>query len=311
MRRQAKQPRLMLATHVFAGQACDWPAHHKSAYRAKYDGLPTRFSPCAITFTWMKACLFFLPLLGVLACQQPQKSPYTPPSDSAKIQQPVPADSSPTLPPTTDSVTARMRRPNPNMTDTSGPAPNPSGRQECINDWIVEPGVRVGFIRSTTTQGDLVRCVGEKNAPEAQVPIAQGLTALATLIYPGTPNQVEIIWANTEKTKIESINLRRKGKWHTVQGYKIGTPLYQIVEANQAPVLLGKLEGAEAGKIIGYGPKGQLARVMPASFFMAVGTAQPASQSLLAPYVNAKATLSSAKGIEEAHLAVYLMSMRF
>jgi len=253
----------------------------------------------------------------VFACQEGHKSPYSPNSDSAKVMKSKSAyetNSYQKSADTTHLFVSNDSLPPNRMPAAFNPpmAPNPSGREQCKNDWLLVPGKRAGVLTPATTYGDLVQCFGEKNLPGAKVANGKGVDMPATLLYQDTPNELEVVWANSEKTKIDHVVVRKRGSnWHTEQRFRMGTPLSAIEALNGMPVVLGTLGGQNGGQIVGFG-QGRLAKLAgKAAIRLFVGNPNVASQHKLEPYANAKQTPSSAKGIHEANLKVYMMEMQF
>lgn len=56
------------------------------------------------------------------------------------------------------------------------------------------------------------------------------------VLYPGTPDELHITWANEERTKINDIRFNEAGKWKTREGIKPGTTYKELNELNGKPI---------------------------------------------------------------------------
>ena len=57
-----------------------------------------------------------------------------------------------------------------------------------------------------------------------------------TVLYPETPNELHITWADNSKTKIDEIRFSDKGKWKSKSGIKIGTTYSELNKMNGKPI---------------------------------------------------------------------------
>ncbi len=56
------------------------------------------------------------------------------------------------------------------------------------------------------------------------------------ILYPGTPDELEITWKDSEKTMINDIRFSEAGKWRSSEGIKIGTTYDELTTINKVPV---------------------------------------------------------------------------
>ena len=57
-----------------------------------------------------------------------------------------------------------------------------------------------------------------------------------TVLYPETPHELHITWADNSKTKIDEIRFSDNGKWKSKSGIKIGTTYNELNEMNGKPI---------------------------------------------------------------------------
>ena len=109
---------------------------------------------------------------------------------------------------------------------------------EGVNDWMCIPFLRVGLIQPHSSIADLVRIFGTNNVEQRTVYGAEGTEKFeASLIFPGTPNELIVFWqGNKYGTVPSSVSIRRQGsEWKTVQGIQIGTSLAELNAINRRP----------------------------------------------------------------------------
>ena len=53
-----------------------------------------------------------------------------------------------------------------------------------------------------------------------------------TTLYEGTPDEIQITWANDERTKINDIRFSEEGKWKSKSGLKIGASYEELNRLN-------------------------------------------------------------------------------
>jgi hypothetical protein len=56
------------------------------------------------------------------------------------------------------------------------------------------------------------------------------------ILYPDTPDELHITWANEERTQINDIRFTEAGKWKTNSGIKPGTSYDRLNELNGKPI---------------------------------------------------------------------------
>lgn len=56
------------------------------------------------------------------------------------------------------------------------------------------------------------------------------------ILYPETPNELHITWAENNKSKIDEIRFSDAGKWSSKSGIKIGTTYSELNKMNGTPI---------------------------------------------------------------------------
>lgn len=82
----------------------------------------------------------------------------------------------------------------------------------------------------------------KKNFPEANIKEDVGMFEEGTeeraysILYPDTPNEIHITWADKDRTKINDIRFSEGGNWKSASGIKIGTTYEELNELNGKPI---------------------------------------------------------------------------
>jgi len=129
-------------------------------------------------------------------------------------------------------------------------------------DWTFVPGARVGPITAQTDYEELVRTFGEANVTDAPVDLGEGETEPGTAVLEGTPNALVIQWAVYRK-RPEAIHIRGEGgRWKSLDGIGIGTPLSTLVRLNGKPITFAGLDWDNSGYVTNWNA-GALERAYP------------------------------------------------
>ncbi|MFO8148415.1 MAG: hypothetical protein ACQEWG_09005 [Bacteroidota bacterium] len=78
--------------------------------------------------------------------------------------------------------------------------------------------------------------------PDADIKVGIGIYEEGTeerpycILFPDTPNHLEITWKDLERTEIYDIRFTEKGNWKSSTGIGIGTTLDQLNQLNSKPV---------------------------------------------------------------------------
>ncbi|MFN7115351.1 MAG: hypothetical protein ACK4TA_01045 [Saprospiraceae bacterium] len=104
-------------------------------------------------------------------------------------------------------------------------------------DFMIVPGERVGLITSATTEAVLQELYGTQDIDIQSISIAEGDTQEGVVLYPGTRNELEIIWesAASEGTPAFVRIGKDSTEWHTPEGITIGTTLEKLEDLNGKP----------------------------------------------------------------------------
>lgn len=121
---------------------------------------------------------------------------------------------------------------------------NKNTTENATNDFTIVPGERVGMITANTTESLLQELYGAEKLRIRSVPIAEGNTQEGVVLYPDTPNEIEIIWetAASEGTPAFIRIGKDSTAWKTPDGITIGTSLEKLEEINGKPFIFNGFE---------------------------------------------------------------------
>lgn len=125
----------------------------------------------------------------------------------------------------------------PRQPETENALPeNPEG-QTASPDFTVEPGKRVGGITVNSTEADIKALYGEDQVQFRSVYIGEGESQPGVVVFPNTPNELEIVWDIAAATgNPEFIRASQKGSsWRTADGVTVGTSLEELERINGKP----------------------------------------------------------------------------
>lgn len=117
-----------------------------------------------------------------------------------------------------------------------------------VQNFTVMPFQQVGNITAAMTETDLKQLLGDSNV----VRINRG--AVQTVLFPNSPNELEIAWKKGEKFKKIGTIIIRKGPWRTPEGIGIGATKKELEAINGKPITLFPL-GEEEFRVIWNGGK--------------------------------------------------------
>lgn len=119
-----------------------------------------------------------------------------------------------------------------------------------LNDRTIVPGKRVGPIKLTTTEEDLIRMFGPSAIGRGQVKAADGKDEPCTTVLQGTNDELRIAWKDDARTKVKAVYfLRPNAKWYTKEGLTVGMPLMELTKANKSPLSFYGLNWAYSGTV--------------------------------------------------------------
>lgn len=98
-----------------------------------------------------------------------------------------------------------------------------------VADWRIVASERIGPVTHFSSRQELSQGIGRDRLVDAEVYLAEGFCTPGTLLSPGTANEVEIAWADKERTQVAFARIRHPGsQWRTLAGVRIGTTLKEL-----------------------------------------------------------------------------------
>ncbi len=128
---------------------------------------------------------------------------------------------------------------------------NPTETDNSTDDFLIIPGKSVGRITARTTEAELQEMFGADKMKIQSIPIAEGDTQEGVVLYPNTPNEIEIIWetAASEGTPAFIRIGKDSTSWKTQEGITIGTPLEELEAINGTPFTFNGFEWDYGGLV--------------------------------------------------------------
>ncbi|MEL6253053.1 MAG: hypothetical protein AAFR87_13650 [Bacteroidota bacterium] len=137
---------------------------------------------------------------------------------------------------------------------TRGPGVSPS------MDYMVIPGQRVGPIRKSTSEQDLLQIYGAGQVHRGYVATYDNPQRECTVVYPATPNEIKIVWENADRSRIKEIHfLKESSNWFTPEGLTTGMDFSEVIKANKAPISIYGFKWEYSGTVNSWG-KGSISR---------------------------------------------------
>ena len=88
---------------------------------------------------------------------------------------------------------------------------------------------RVGPVDSATSREVLGDVLGRRSIRDGEVYIGEGMCAPGSNLFPGTLNEVEIVWADSARSRPAQARIRTLGSdWRTPRGLTVGTSLKDL-----------------------------------------------------------------------------------
>jgi hypothetical protein len=116
------------------------------------------------------------------------------------------------------------------------PPPSVSKADKPVQNLTVVPMQQVGLITANMSEADIKKVYGEKSVLRVDRGDVQ------TLLFPATPNELEITWKKGFDFKKLETAIIRKGNWKTAEGIGIGTTVDNLSTINGKPVELYEIE---------------------------------------------------------------------
>jgi len=137
---------------------------------------------------------------------------------------------------------------------TRGPAVPPA------MDFRIIPGQRVGPIRKSSSESDLVEIYGAGQVHRGYVASPENPSIPCTVVMPATPNEIRIVWENEERKGIKEIHfLKENSNWFTPEGLTSGLDISEVIKANKAPISFHGFNWKYSGTVSSWG-KGSMSR---------------------------------------------------
>ena len=129
-------------------------------------------------------------------------------------------------------------------------------RAVIAEDWKIEPGNRVGALRASGSEQDLIDVYGAANVRDTSIVLGEGETAPGTMLFPDDPQRrLEVIWSDpAQKRAPRRVVLRgERSRWMLPRDVSLGTSLSELEEKNGAPFQLAGFGWDYAGVVISWG----------------------------------------------------------
>jgi len=121
---------------------------------------------------------------------------------------------------------------------TAGPDTAVStGPAAMTDDWLILPGERVGPVTLTTSEAELLSRLGDDAIARREIYLAEGFCTAGTVLYPGTPDSLDIAWADSARTRPAFVRITGAGsRWVTPAGVRIGSTLEELEAIHGGPL---------------------------------------------------------------------------
>jgi hypothetical protein len=104
-------------------------------------------------------------------------------------------------------------------------------------DRVLIPGQRIGPVTADTPEIELVERLGSEVETGRAISIGEGFCVAGTLLFPGSPDAVEVAWTDSTRSRPAFARVRSpRARWSTPRGVHIGTTLKELEEINGEPV---------------------------------------------------------------------------
>ena len=103
--------------------------------------------------------------------------------------------------------------------------------------WRIEPGKRFGPIGPETSEAQVREQFGRTSTQPSDVHIGEGFCAPGLRVFPGTPWEIEVVWADTMRARPAFVRTAAAGtEWHTPTGVRVGSTLAELERMHGGPV---------------------------------------------------------------------------
>ncbi len=119
---------------------------------------------------------------------------------------------------------------------------------ESIFNHIIIPGKRVGPVAASDSELSLITHLGGDVVERGEFSIGEGEMVQATYLFPGTSQELVLLWENQDFENLIEVRIRKKdSKWVLENGLKVGTSLSDVVKLNGGDFLMTGFEWDYAG----------------------------------------------------------------
>ena len=106
------------------------------------------------------------------------------------------------------------------------------------NDWLCLPYERLGPIRASAKEEDLLQLFGAEQVQRRTIYVAEGTEKRdVSVIYPYSVNEIILFWRNNQYGQVLSHAwVKKEGtSWRTAENISVGTPLAELNRLNGQP----------------------------------------------------------------------------
>ncbi|MDH3246123.1 MAG: SH3 domain-containing protein [Saprospiraceae bacterium] len=104
---------------------------------------------------------------------------------------------------------------------------------------LIIPGERVGRILAADSEQSVIDKLGSENVSRRTVPLGEGESIEATVVYPSSPRELLLLWEQQDYVNLAEIRFEHpRSPWKTSQGLAIGSSLRQIENLNGESFLI-------------------------------------------------------------------------
>ncbi len=116
---------------------------------------------------------------------------------------------------------------------------NMAQAEPCKEDvnWVIDLQAKtIGGLSFQSSERQIVQHFGKKNTESTIKTFFKGRRLLATVVYPGTDNELTFFWKDEARTQCFEILISNESdRWKTAEGIKVGTTLSELNRANGNP----------------------------------------------------------------------------
>lgn len=108
------------------------------------------------------------------------------------------------------------------------------------HDWLIVPDTRIGPVREGTSERALIELLGAGQVVRREAYIGEGFCAPGSLLYPGSAEELEVLWADSTYSAPAAARVASVGsRWRSARGVGVGTTLGELEQIKGATVEFG------------------------------------------------------------------------